>query len=379
MNRPAPKGWCPGAHQPMAAGDGLIVRVRPALGRLSAEVTQGLCAAAQAFGSGVLEFTRRANLQIRGVRPETHAPLLDSLDALGLLDPDADSEARRNILVAPFWRPGDATERLAAALAARLAGLPELPAKFGFAIDCGPERALGAASADIRIERGRSGGLILRADGLPAGRPVPEARAIDDALTLARWFAECGGRAAGRMARLLAATAPPEIALPVEPPVPAAPPPTPGLSPLGPALGAAFGQTTARELSATMAASGASHLRLTPWRLVILEGGAPAAAPGFLVAADATLLAVDACPGAPFCASASVETRHLARALAGRTGSGRLHVSGCAKGCARGAPAAVTLTGRAGRFDLVADGAPWDPPFETGLSAEALRLRFGAS
>jgi precorrin-3B synthase len=42
-------------------------------------------------------------------------------------------------------------------------------------------------------------------------------------------------------------------------------------------------------------------------------------------------------------------------------------VSGCAKGCARSGPAAVTLTGRAGRFDLVRDGRAWDGPQRPGL------------
>ena len=29
------KGWCPGALRPMASGDGLVVRVRPPLGRFT--------------------------------------------------------------------------------------------------------------------------------------------------------------------------------------------------------------------------------------------------------------------------------------------------------------------------------------------------------
>lgn len=378
MNRPAAKGWCPGAHRPMVSGDGLIVRVRPRLGRLTVDAARGLCAAAQAHGSGVLEFTRRANIQIRGVRRESHAALLDALDLLGLLDPDPAMEARRNILAAPLWRDGDATQRLASRIAGRLSDLPELPAKFGFAVDCGPTRALAEAPADIRIERGRSGGLILRADGLPTGRPVTEARAVEHALLLARWFAETGGAAVGRMARLLAVIGPPEIAAPLEAPVAAAPPLSPGPTPLGPAIGAAFGQAMAGELDAALAASRATHLRLTPWRLAILESGEAAAAPGFLEAPHDALLAVDACPGAPSCAAASVETRPLARALAGRTGGARLHVSGCAKSCARSAPAAFTLCGREGRFDLIRNGSAWDAPDETGLSADTLRARFGA-
>ena len=81
--------------------------------------------------------------------------MIEGLARLGLIDADVETEIRRNILVAPFWREGDDTPLLAAelerALAARPLGLPE---KFGFAVDCGAERVLAQAPADIRIERG---------------------------------------------------------------------------------------------------------------------------------------------------------------------------------------------------------------------------------
>ncbi len=67
---PRIKGWCPGAWRPMATGDGLLVRVRPPLGQLSREQTLALCDAAETFGSGLIELTSRANLQLRGVTDE---------------------------------------------------------------------------------------------------------------------------------------------------------------------------------------------------------------------------------------------------------------------------------------------------------------------
>jgi len=66
-----------------------------------------------------------------------------------------------------------------------------------------------------------------------------------------------------------------------------------------------------------------------------------------------------------------VETRTLARALAGRV-NGDLHVSGCEKGCARPRKADVTLVGRDGGFDLVRGGKPGDVPARRGLTADAL-------
>jgi precorrin-3B synthase len=103
----------------------------------------------------------------------------------------------------------------------------------------------------------------------------------------------------------------------------------------------------------------ATELRLSPWRSVyigsrdraLLEG---ASAIGLIVDDNDPLLRIDACPGAPDCVSGSVDTRGDARrlaALAAGTGyRGSIHVSGCAKSCARSLPADLTLVGEAGRY-----------------------------
>ncbi|MEO0820841.1 MAG: cobalamin biosynthesis protein CobG [Pseudomonadota bacterium] len=373
------KGWCPSAHRPMLSGDGLVVRIRPVRARLTAVQALGLADAAGRFGNGILEITRRGNLQLRGVAEAAHAPLLAALDALALVPPDAAAEGRLNLLCAPLWAPGDDTDRIATALEALPYRAPALPAKFGVAVDAGEARALADIPADIRIERAAEGGLILRADGATAGRPVTAADAPQAALDLARWFLASGGAAAGRMRRHLAAGARLPAGHGAEPAACAAPL-RPGPTSVGPAgaarglaLGLPFGQTTAPALSRVIAATGARALRITPWRLLVLEGAAAAPLPAdFLGPAEARLLAVDACPGAPACSSASVATRALARSLAPRI-AGSLHVSGCAKGCARSAPADWTLIGRSGYFDIVRDGDVAAAPVATGLSAaEAL-------
>lgn len=364
------KGWCPGALRPMASGDGLVVRVRPRLARLTAAQALGLCDAARRHGAGLIDATNRANLQIRGVSDDAWQPLLADLAALGLLDDDVRIEGRRNILVAPDWASGDATERLATGLLARLCDLPDLPPKMGFAIDAGPAPVLAEVSSDFRIERGAAGGLILRADGRPTGLPVSPDEAVPALIALAEWFVASGGSAAGRMGRHREQL-PPQLAGDAHP---AAPRPAlrPGAHPLGPVLGVAFGQVEAAALAAALRASGAVALRVTPWRAVLLEGGQGAAFPGFLTDPAAPALRADACPGAPFCPQASVATRDLALALAPHV-AGRLHVSGCAKGCARTAPADVVLTGRAGRFDLAFAARAGDTPARSGLTpADAL-------
>lgn len=348
------KGWCPGALRPMRSGDGWVVRVRPRLARLTCEQALGLCAAAQTHGAELIDLTNRANLQIRGVGDDALAPLQDALAALDLLDADPDLEARRNILIAPDWVEGDDNARLWQKLAARLAELPPLPPKTGFAIDAGPAPVLTQDPADFRIERGENG-LILRCEGRARGMALTAGQEIDSLIRLCRWFVKSGGAAAGRMARHAAPL--PDWAVWEAAPLPARAPFAPGPGPAGLTLGAAFGQIIARDLAQLISATQPRAIRITPWRCLVLEGVQDARPPDSLIAIpDHPALRVDACAGAPFCPQASVETRALALELAPLV-QGGLHVSGCAKGCAGRNTARITLTGRDGLFDLYERGA----------------------
>ncbi|MBB95186.1 MAG: cobalamin biosynthesis protein CobG [Rhodobacteraceae bacterium] len=369
MSAPRVKGWCPGAHRPMPSGDGLVVRIRPRLARLSAAQALGLCALAQEFGSGVIDLTNRANLQIRGVEAARHDALLQGLAGLDLLDVDPALETRRNLLVTPFWQPGDVTQRLAEAVQSILPALPDMPAKVGFAIDTGPAPLLQDAPADFRLERAEDG-LILRADGVPLGRPVTEASAMGALHEMAAWFVARQTPDHRRMTHVTAKlTLPPDWTRTA--PRPAAPRPRAGTHPLGPLLGAAFGQLDAGALEQAIRRSGTDGLRLTPWRLFQLEGVAAVEDLPFVTDPHDPALRIHACAGAPFCPQATVDTRALARALGPRL-SGQLHVSGCAKGCALPRAADVTLVGREGGFDLVTRGAAWDTPRKRGLSPSQL-------
>ena len=371
MSAFAIKGWCPSALRPMPSGDGLIVRLRPRGGRLSSVQAAGLGELAGHHGNGLIDVTGRANMQIRGVSDKSHEPLIAGLDRLGLIDAELRSENRRNVLVSPFWMSGDDTQGLALgleqALAARQIGLPE---KFGFAIDCGESRALARAPADIRIERSIDGDLIVRADGASRGRRVTREQAIDGALSLAEWFVASGGArdGRGRMAAHLAVSTLPDTLAGETPPGPAPPSPKPGLVAAGALVGLAFGQLRSETLRYLAGVS--SGLRLTPWRMVLVE--ALREMPqheGLVTRADDSLLRVAACTGAPVCPEARAETRGLAAALAPHIAAGTtLHVSGCTKGCAHPRAAELTLVGTADGFDLVRHGSTRDIPAIRGLS-----------
>ncbi len=375
MRAPQVKGWCPGALQPMPSGDGLVVRVRPRAGALSAMQARAVAQAALSCGNGLIDITSRANLQIRGVTEASHPSVVATLDGAGLLDADAARESRRNVIVTPFHAPGDGTPTFAARLEAALAHGPGLPGKFGFAIDTAELRHLSAASADIRLERAADGGLLVRADGLARGKLVGEEDAVAEMMALARWFIDTGGEAAGRMAAHVAkGHAPPDAAhLPVQ----AAAAANPGPRPQGFLVGVAFGQIEAAVLQAI---ADLGTLRVTPWRMLLIEGlrDAPEL-PGLITRTGDPLQFVTACIGRPGCLQARGETRNLARLIAPLVPRGsHVHVSGCGKGCAHPGSAPVTLVAGARGFDLVIAGNAMAAPVRRGLSAEWLVGNLGA-
>ena len=383
MSGPQIKGWCPGARRPMMSGDGLVVRVRLRDGRLTADQAQGIAALAARHGNGLIDLSARANVQLRGVTDRQYGGLIDGLAQLGLVDASAEQEARRNIVVTPFWTDGDDTHLLCAHLAQELAAddAPQTPGKFGYAVDCGATAVLRDVSADIRIERGASGGLIVRADGAALGAGVTKETAVRTALALARWFLESGGapQGRGRMAAHLArgATLPEAFSFAAcLPDQTAAFNPRPGACSQGYLVGFEFGQMQAETLHRL---ADIGPMRVTPWRMLLIEGAVDAPElPGLIITPADPRLRVIACTGAPGCLQALVTTRALARSLAqslvpSLPEGSLLHVSGCAKGCAHPGAAPFTLVGRpGGSFDLIRDGCAGDRPLKTGLTPDML-------
>ncbi|WP_421994586.1 precorrin-3B synthase [Reyranella sp.] len=378
----AAKGWCPGILRPMPSGDGLLVRVRPRGGGFAPAKARALAGLAERWGSGHIDLTRRANVQLRGVSDVGLAALQDGLADLGLLDRDAETEAVRNVMVAPL--AGEAMRTLATALETALTTdrrLASLPAKFGLLVDGGPLKIAGER-ADVALAA-LDDGVAL---GLDAARgtlwlgTVPRERAAAAAIAALHAFLDLGQRcrvrdlAPAAFTRLCAAVAP---AL-----GPLARIPSAGGRRLGPIAGvgadagavgiaAPFGRMESeqlRRLALLAGEAGAAELRLSPWRTFYVRtaddpaacrlAGA-AATMGLIVDEADGLLRVEACPGAPACTSSSVDTRRDARwlaALAARHAyRGTVHVSGCAKGCARSAPSDLVLVGQGGAYGVLHD------------------------
>jgi len=344
------KGWCPGVLRPMPSGDGLIARVRPWCGAFSLAQADGLARIAERLGNGHIDLTRRGNLQIRGLSEQGLGEFHDALHPLGLLDASPQGEAARNVMVGPL---ADAAVRsMAARLSEALAQdrrAASLPAKFGWLVDGGGPLSIIGERADIALYLTEAR-LMLRIDGQWLGHGSLET-ALDaafggrPALPRVDVALVSGGRRLGHLGGMTGIAAP-------------------------------FGRLEAAQLRALVrrsAEAGASELRLSPWRALYVDAivEIPAEALGLIVDENDPVLRVDACPGRPACRSATVDTRTTARRLAATGLAGSVHVSGCAKGCARSAPADLTLVGDGGRYGVVRNGTTRDA-YERTIAADEL-------
>ncbi len=431
MTAPAVKGWCPGVLRPMESGDGLIVRLKLTCGIVPLDLAARIADWSSRFGNGEIDLTGRANLQIRGVTDASLLGLQGAIAEAGLLDADPDGEAIRNVIASPLaGLDPDALldiRPLVMALEARLAGDSQffrLPAKFCFAVDDSGRFGLGEVRADVRFEAVHGPAFGIRLDGAPDEwlGPVRPDELADVGARLAGVFLRRRGDAR-RMRDLVGRVGAPVVADDIgltrnsktPPPLRGrsamrsidgwgglAPPsrrdrrcggstPHPDLwsdLPLkgGGAvvgIGLPFGRVTAGDLQYLVehaARAGATELRLTPWRAILIPCPSAEAAAGLAQALppDAFILdaadprcRVAACVGAPACKRATTNIREDAAMLAPLLAETQfLHLSGCAKGCAHPRPAPVTLVGNEGLYDLIRNGAPSDTPLRKGLTLD---------
>ncbi|MDI9653445.1 precorrin-3B synthase, partial [Burkholderia cenocepacia] len=75
---------CPGLVRVVAAADGGLCRIKLPGGRLDARQARAIAAAARRYGSGAIDATNRANLQLRGIRDGATDALTHALLDAGL-------------------------------------------------------------------------------------------------------------------------------------------------------------------------------------------------------------------------------------------------------------------------------------------------------
>ncbi|WP_332451945.1 precorrin-3B synthase [Burkholderia ubonensis] len=407
---------CPGLVRVVPAADGGLCRIKLPGGRLDARQARAIAAVARAHGSGVIEATNRANLQLRGIRDGEAAALTAALLGAGLgplVDADGDAAALaasddvRNLMLSPLAGRDPAALIDSAALAAPIFGMLareprrfELSPKFSIQLDGGEAVAALDHPHDIWLSAWRRGdGAVRVAAGLAGCPPVArgdapacadvapgDAVALVRALMLA--FLDLAPADATRMRALLAThgeRALLERALAYLPFPLAADPALAAWrrAPSAPALrfGARASRDAARcsvgaqfalgrldaerldQLAALANAHGDGTLSMTPWQGVFVHGVATGDAPALRDALAALGLVCEpthplaqlvACAGSAGCAKARADTKHDALELAARVGHALdAHLTGCERHCALPHPAAHTLVAVApARYDL---------------------------
>jgi precorrin-3B synthase len=248
-------------------------------------------------------------------------------------------------------------------------------------IDGGGALHLKALKADIGVTATSVDRWLVSLAGLPAGEAAAGQVASAVLALLQRLVA--AGRTA-RMANLVAAHGVAALAreagLSPAHPTAARPEAEPvglialrdGSVALG--LGLAFGQVRAEALDGLVEAAraaGARHVEPAAGRALLVVGlsretaadlRAQAATLGFLTDPADPRRRIFACAGRPACGSARIDTHALAEIISSSLRGGQVHISGCAKGCAHPAKAALTIVGLDEGAGLVVEGTARDVP-----------------
>lgn len=367
---------CPGILALHEAADGWLARVRVPGGRLSAPQLRALAAAADELGSGLVDVTVRANVQLRGLEPAAGAALAERLHAAGLL-PSPTHDRARNVLASPLAGRSrgalDPIDEVVALLDKRIcasAALGELPGRFCFLVDDGTGACMDARpDVTVAARGGGRFGVTLGERPLAFEDDAEAAAAI--AVQAAEAFLEL--RRGGRQWRLAETAGGPEAvsgrlglpldAVPARSAAAAAPAPGVELQRDGGAAVTALAPLAQlwpallREL-AQLCEEAATDVRLSTRRTVTLVDLHPGAAAATSTAMEAAGLEVDgasgwagltACAGVGACRKARADVRAAAAARARVRGAGapREHWAACERRCGetRGTAVAVTVEG----------------------------------
>jgi precorrin-3B synthase len=388
------RGACPTLDAPMLTGDGYLSRVA-LIDAISPVQLVALCTLSERHGNGMIDISARGNLQIRGL---TSA----SASALEADVRDLDLPLREGLAVE--WSPLAGLDPttdidptpLGLEIMARAKDLRgRLAPKLSVVIEsCGLIR-LDDLLADIRLvateNDGRKGWHIRLGGTAQQGRAigfVQEDRAADCVAALLDHFVTLGPRTRGRdvdpvglpdhVSSVLVTASSMNDPLAAKSYRDAF-----GLFELKDRRSALrvalpFGQIRSRHLAAfaeTAERAGIEHVRPTPDHTLLAIGPADACQTlqaaakthGFITDEHDPLRQIDACPGAPSCQSARLDTHALGRLAAEEAGdlldgSLRLHLSGCLKACAHPTAATLVFAGTDDATHLVIEGKTTDTP-----------------
>jgi precorrin-3B synthase len=406
----ARRSACPGLFRMAKALDGGICRLKLTFGDLSAVQARSVADAAQRCGNGTIEITNRANLQIRGVRPEMEESLISALLESGLGPLSDRGDDVRNVMISPF-AGFNQTMPDVRPLALRVLTIVQtnllyqtLSPKFSIFIDGGESVAMVDHPHDLwlspidlestapRFAFGVAGVPPTQTDAQPALGSVATGQAFTLITGILDIFIEwCRAHPeASRLRHMISQMGTEYLVEQLEPRL--------GV-PLRSEQIANWRRSPAREnghlgLSLDVDSSrcfvgampplgrldpdllqslaeladkyGNGKLRMTPWQSVLLPQISVGDAKATLAALEAlrlgtnpkmTLATMISCSGSAGCGSALAATQSdglkLASLLRGSPAVPQIHMSGCSKSCASPSAKPITLVATAaGRYDI---------------------------
>lgn len=374
------------------AHDGGLARLRLAGGELSARAAHAVAEASRRCGSGVIEVTNRANLQLRGIRDDAQAQLVALAVGAGLGPSSETGDDLRNLMLSPL--ASDDTRALAFELIDAMqndANLHALSPKFALQLDGGEPLAmldhvhdLWLASLDhthTRYAFGFAGSMPHRFNDMPALGSIARDDFVPFVMRVLHTFLALASPDEKRMRNLLErvgeAAFVDALDLSLENADTWRRAPVDASLRLG-AHSLASGnmhyvgaQTRLGRLNAAtfdaIADLSASHARsrilVTPWQSVLLPLVEASQMPYVLERLDELGLATDAkapyarliaCTGSSGCIKSFSDTKADARLLAPLLPENiEVHLTGCTRSCAAARPVEATLLAvDPGRYDL---------------------------
>lgn len=383
------------------------LQIRPTHGRIDAQALASLADIADTFADGRVLLTPRTKLLLRNVHDEqaannaiARAGLFEAAEYAGLPDrtisPATDLDPHAHARVETLIQAID-THLNAAGLSNRFGGL------FAIAVDGGGSAHIGNSGAHIRLDKlpdqsdhwrvaliGTASNAIVLGTVRQVDAPIVVGRLAErfvgvdhnvrrlrqlPAEEIKQRFGGCGETPTEPQQHALARSSEPLYG------------PQDGNWQVA---GFVFGRVASRALRvlAELAeATTTGDVRLTPYRSIILARGDEDARQalreaGAIVDPQDPRLSMTTCIGIEGCTLGTTYTRDDALTclpaipnLRAASQAMALHVSGCAKGCAHSAPAAITLVGRKQTYNVVFAGGPTDMPTWRALPLDEVMRR----
>jgi precorrin-3B synthase len=356
-----------------------------------------------------MEITSRGSIQIRGLTAASAPRFADAASALVIAADDGiavHSNALAGLDAQEILDAGSVAGELRRTLAAT--SLPaRLSPKISVVIDGGGALGLGNLAADVRLSADSANGdtvfhlgvageeatatnlgIVAHTDGVEAALRLLEVVARNGRAARARDVLATEGEEPFKAALAGLVVAPARSGSRIK---------TRVAEPIGTHIlhdgsfacgfGLAFGHADARTLERLALAanmSGATGIRVAADRALLIIGLTRRTAPivaaeaerlGFIVRVDDPRRYVIACAGAPICAAAHIAARSIAPTITEAAGKYldsrfRIHISGCAKGCAHAGTASLTVVGRYDGCAVIANGTVHDVPVAVTTATE---------